>query len=140
MKRLFFTLILTLTFASGFSKTPEGKTYLILFNKSELKLNKTSAEYIELSLSNLFKTKSYTGNSDAAILVQVPSGNFDKCQLGDMLIRLNAQSTVTLDEIAFQIVDLEESKSTYKMLLASYEEKIQRSKKATKAIRSTPAP
>jgi hypothetical protein len=140
MKKLFFTLLLLLTFASGFSKTPEGKTFLILFDKSELKLNKTSAEYIELSLMNLFKTKSYTGNSDAAILVQVPSGNFDKCQLGDMLIRLNAKSTVTLDEIAFQIVDLEESKTTYKMLLASYEEKIQRNKRATKSVRSTPIP
>ncbi len=140
MKRLFFTILLLLTFASGFSKTPEGKTFLILFNKSELKLNKTSTEYIELSLMNLFKTKSFSGNSDAAILVQVPSGNFDKCQLGDMMIRLNPKSTVSLNEIAFQIVDLEESKSTYKLLLASYEEKIQRNKKAAKAIRSTPAP
>jgi GTPase SAR1 family protein len=140
MNKLFFTLIFMTFVASGFSKNPEGKSFLILFNKSELKQHRTSIEYIELSLMNIFKTKAYTGNSDAAIMVQVPIGNFDKCQLGDMMIRLNAKSTLTLDEIAFQIVDIEENKSTYQLLLASYEDKIQKARKNNRAIKSVPAP
>ncbi|EOZ99304.1 hypothetical protein A33Q_0682 [Indibacter alkaliphilus LW1] len=126
-----FVLFLFLTIP-GFAKDPGEKTFLIIFDKSELKELKTSTEYIELSLMALFKTKAYTGNSDAAILVKVPYGNIDENQLGDMFVRLNREKIVSLQEVAFQIIDLEKSKAVYETLLASYEEKSQKSKTKSK--------
>lgn len=140
MKKAFSALFLVLLVSTGFAKNPDEKTFIIIFSKSELKENRTTTDYIELSLMNLFQTKSYSGNSDAAILVKVPYGNFDKCQLGDMTIRLNAKSVVSLDEIAFQIIDLDESKSTYKILLDAFEANNQKSKKANKQLKTAPSP
>jgi putative ribosome biogenesis GTPase RsgA len=140
MKKVFPIIILCFLAFSGFSKNPEEKTFLVIFDKSHLKEIKTSTDYIELSLLNLFSTKAYNGNSDAAILVKIPNENFDTNQLGDMLIRLNANKVTPLSEIAVQIIDLGESKSTYSSLLASYEERMLKTKKANKAIKATPAP
>jgi hypothetical protein len=89
---------------------------------------------------NLFSTKAYNGNSDAAILVKIPYDGIDKCQLGDMFIRVNDKKVVPLSEIAVQIIDLDESKSTYTSLLASYEDRLLKTKKANKALKAAPAP
>ena len=124
----------------GFAKDPEEKTFLILFDKAELKANKTSTTYIELSLSNVFKTKSYAGNSDAAIIVKVPYENIDACQLADFFIRVNANKVSSLGEIAFQIIDMDESKNTYQFLVESLEDKMQKTKKSGKPIKVVPSP
>lgn len=132
MKLLISTILLILVCQTGFAKDPAEKTFLIIFDKSELKELKTSPEYIELSLMSIFKTKAYTGNSDAAILVQVPYGNIDECQLGDMFIRLNRERIVSLNEVALKIVNLDQSKAVYENLLASFEEKNQKVKARSK--------
>ena len=124
----------------GFAKDPEEKTFLILFDKAELKANKTSTTYIELSLSNVFKTKSYAGNSDAAIIVKVAYENIDACQLADFFIRVNANKVSSLGEIAFQIIDMDESKNTYQFLVESLEDKMQKTKKSGKPIKVVPSP
>ena len=109
MKNLLLTVFLFSFFSLGFAKNPNEKTFLIIFDKAELKNNKTSPEYIELSLMNLFETKTYSGNSDAAILIKTTQEKIDKCLLGDYIIRLNQTTITTLDKVAFQIIDLEQS-------------------------------
>jgi hypothetical protein len=140
MKRIFLSIFFISIVSLGFAKEPEERTFLILFDKAELKANKTSTTYIELSLSNVFKTKSYAGNSDAAIIVKVPYDNIDACQLADFFIRVNANKVSSLGEIAFQIIDMNESKNTYQYLVASLEDKTQKSKKSGKAIKVVPSP
>lgn len=138
MKNLFLTILCFYIFTSVFAKNPNEKTFLILFDKSELKINKTSPEYIELSLMNIFQTKSYSGNSDAAILVKTSHQQIDKCMIGDFIIRINQDKIATLDEVAFQIIDLDESKGIYQKLLANLEDKNQKSKKSNRLFKSNP--
>lgn len=129
MKNLLLTALLFSIISLGFAKNPSEKTFLIIFNKAELKQMKTSPEYIELSLMNLFDTKSFSGNSDAAILVKTTQESIDKCLLGDFIIRLNQTTITTLDEVAFQIVDMDKSKGVYQTLVSDFEAKIEKSSK-----------
>lgn len=140
MKKYLLAFVLVMLSFSGYSKDPEGKTFLLIFNKSELKQHQTSTDYIELSLMNLFATKAFSGNSDAAILVQVPYEGIDKCQLGDLFVRVNQNRVASLNEIAFQIIDLDESKTTFQSLLASYEAKNAKNKKSGKNLKAIPNP
>lgn len=140
MKRFTLTIICILMMTSVFANDPGEKTFLILFDKAELKENKTSTAYIELSLMNIFKTKSYAGNSDAAILVKVPFGNIDKRQLGDFFIRVNASKITPLDEIAFQIIDMDENKAIFNAMYASLEEKLNKTKKNGKTTKAVATP
>lgn len=135
MKRVSLVILFFLITFSGFANDGE-KTYLILFDKSELKELRTSPAYLELSLMNLFKTKSYGGNSDAAIIVKVPPGNMDKDQLGDMVIRVNNKYITTLDEVAIKIIDLDESKNLYLHYMVGIEDKGSKPKKPLREIRS----
>jgi hypothetical protein len=140
MKIALTIIILCFLSFSGFSKNPEEKTFLVIFDKAELKANKTTTNFIELSFLNLFSTKAYNGNSDAAILVKIPHENFDKDQLGNLIIRVNSTKITPLSEIAVQIIDLGESKSIFSSILESYEERLLKTKKANKAIKAAPAP
>jgi hypothetical protein len=139
MKKVFLIVMLSFFTISGFSKNPGEKTFLVIFDKAELKANKTSTDFIELSLLNLFSTKAYNGNSDAAILVKIPYDGIDICQLGDMFIRINDKKVVPLNEIAVHIIDLDESKSTFSSLLSSYEERMLKTKKANKVSKVSPS-
>lgn len=140
MKKGFLAAFFCFLTLSGFSKNPEEKTFLVIFDKAELKANKTTTDFIELSFLNLFSTKAYNGNSDAAILVKIPHENFDIDQLGDLIIRVNSNKVSPLSEIAVKIIDLDESKSTFSSLLESYEDRLLKTKKANKALKATPAP
>ncbi|WP_235893444.1 hypothetical protein [Litoribacter populi] len=129
MKTL-MTAILTLTILSSvFAKNPEDRTFLIIFDKEELKEFKTSPEYIELTFNQMFTTKTYSGNSESVLLMTIPNCNMDPCQVGELLVRVNRNTTLSLQEIAFRIVDLNESKSTYQALLAELESKNNNGKK-----------
>jgi hypothetical protein len=134
MKTLSLTLLLCFIFTLGHAKDPDEKTFLVIFNKAELKANKTSAAFIELSLMNLFETKSYAGNSDAAIIVKIPNTSIDKCQLGEFTIRVNQNKVSQLDEIAFKIYDMDESKEAYQQLISAFERKNQKPEKNAKPI------
>lgn len=141
MRKFLICLVIPLFMCClGFAKDPEEKTFLILFDKNELKAHKSSQTYIELSLNNIFKTKVFSGNSDAAIVVKVPYEGLDECQLGNLFVRVNANQLMPLQEIALQIIDMDKSKNIYHGLLASYEEKNQKTKKSHKALKATPIP
>jgi hypothetical protein len=139
VKKLFITLSLVLISVLVLAKETEEKTFLVLFDRAELKEYKTSTDYIELSLTNIFKTKAYSGNSDAAILVKVPYSNIDECQLGYIFIRVNNKTIIPLQDIALKIIDLGSSKSAYDQLIASFELKAQKNKKTNKVIKTAPS-
>jgi hypothetical protein len=141
MKNILLMLFLFSFFSLGYAKNPDQKTFLIIFDKAELKSKKTSPEYIELSLMNYFDTKSYSGNSDAAIIIKTTPTIVDKCLLGDHIIRLNQTTITTLNDVAFQIIDLDQSKGIYQAFLSSIENKVEKSnKKSTKFFKSDPTP
>lgn len=141
MKNILLLVFLFSFFSLGYAKTPNEKTFLIIFDKAELKNIKSSPEYIELSLMNLFETRSYSGNSDAAIVIKTTQDKLDKCLLGNHLVRINQTTITTLDEVALQIVDLDQSKEIYKAFLTSIEGKNEKNnKKLAKFFKSVPSP
>jgi hypothetical protein len=140
MKKAATLILFCFLFNCGYGKETREKTFLLIFDKTELKENKSTAAFIELSLMDIFQTKSYSGNSDSAILIKIPNSSMDRCQLGEFTVRLNKNTTVSLNEIAFQIIDLNESKEIYQELLTSYEDKNQKTKRADRAIKSAPTP
>lgn len=123
MKTLITTILLFTIFSSAFASPPGDKTFLILFDKEELKINKSSPEYIELTFNKIFNTKSYSGNSEAAMLITVTNCEMDPCDIGQMLVQVNRNTSLKLQEIAIRIVDMNESKANYQSILASLESK-----------------
>ncbi|GGZ26953.1 hypothetical protein GCM10007049_19630 [Echinicola pacifica] len=122
MKHLLLITFITLVVSSAFCKTPEDKTFLVIFSKKELKSLDTSASFIETSLMEDYKTKSYTGNSDAVIYISIPQCELDKCDIAKRLVQIKDNTWKPLSEIAFRIIDLSESKDNYQELIASYED------------------
>ena len=100
-----------------FPKENGDKTFLILFNSSDLQEIHSSTEYIKSNSLEIFNAKSYSGNSEAAILITVPNSDMDKCQMGDILVQVNHTTWIPLKEIAFRIIDLNESTESYHALL-----------------------
>jgi hypothetical protein len=140
VKKFITTLLLVFISFWVFAKETEEKTFLVLFDREELKEYRTTTDYIELSLTNIFKTKSYSGNSDAAIIVKVPYSNIDECQLGYIFVRVNNKTIIPLQDIAFMIIDLDSTKSAYDQILASFEDKGQKNKKNNKTLKTVPSP
>jgi hypothetical protein len=140
MKKVFLSISVFFISFGLFAKNPGEKTFLILFDKFELKELRTSPQFIEMSLMNIFKTKVYSGNSDAAILVKVPYENLDECQIGYIFVRVNNKTVLPLENIALKIIDLDQTKNTYYNLLASLEDKNNKSKKNGKNLKTAPSP
>lgn len=129
MKALITTILLFAIFSSVFANTIEDKTFLIIFDKEELKNHKSSPEYVELAFNKYFVTKTYSGNSEYALLVTIPNSNSDICDIGQILVGVNRNTTLQLQEIAIRIIDLDESKSSYRTILANIESKSIKKKK-----------
>ena len=109
-------LLFNISFGS-YSMGKIEKTFLVLFNKMEVKNFNSSTEFIELNFFDKYATRSYAGNSDAAILITVPLSDMNECDMGDILVQVNHSTWVPLQEIAFRIIDLTESKESYHALL-----------------------
>ncbi|MEX2591886.1 MAG: hypothetical protein WD426_03870 [Anditalea sp.] len=118
MKHYILFIILLSVSMEASSKGKEEKTFLVLFNKIELKKIDSSTEYIELNFFEKFHTKSYSGNSDAALLITIPHGEMNECQMGETLVQVNRSTWIPLEAIAFRIIDLSESKENYRALLS----------------------
>jgi hypothetical protein len=129
MKYLIVSLFLLAFSLEVFSKDQVEKTFLVLFNKSELKKTQSSTEYIELNFFDKFQTKSYSGNSEAALLITIPDGEMNECQMGETLIQVNHSTWIPLKEIAFRIIDLKESKENYQSILSMQEDETSQKKR-----------
>ncbi len=136
MKSLAFLLLFLIGFSSAFANDPETKTFLVLFKSKELKELKINIRDIESHFATAFDTKHYTGNSELALLIEVPSCDFDECFLGEFLIELENGQRVQLQQIAFRLFDLTENQALHQQYLAMYEESLVAKKKAAKALKA----
>ena len=112
---LAFSLLLSI---NCFSKEKPGKTFIILLNKEELKVVQSSPEYIALSLTDKFQTRTYSGHSEAALLITFPDNKLTACEIGEILVQVNPMVTLSLQEIAYRIIDIEENQDHYHSLVA----------------------
>lgn len=118
MKYGVLAVFLLLFSLSSFSNKKNEKTFLILFDKTELKEAQSSPEYIGRSFLDRFHTRTYSGNSDAALLVTIPDTQMTECEIGEMKVQVNASTWLLLHEIAYRIIDLQENKEHYSSLIA----------------------
>ncbi|MDF2158349.1 hypothetical protein [Algoriphagus sp. CAU 1675] len=130
--RLLVSFIVCFLFSISVSgQEVENKTFLVLFKTKELSKVNTSLKSIQDQFSS-FATKTYSGNSDPALLIEVPSCDFDECFLGNFLIENDKGKNFQLQEIALRLFDLTENQKTLQAFLSSYEESIEK-RKNTKA-------
>lgn len=135
MKKLLLVLALAFSSHSGQAKDPGPKTFLAIFKAKELKELKINLRQIENQFSDFFKTKTYSGNSELALLIEIPICDFDECYLGEFLIDLEENKKVQLQNIAFRVFDLTENKELHQAYLSMYDENLTKKKKDTRAAR-----
>lgn len=117
---LIISLFLTLSVSA--SET-ESKTFLVIFKAKELKQYNTNLEKIKSQLSSAFSSRAYAGNSELALLIKIAASDYDECQLGQLLVSLDNNQQIKLENIAFRLVDLTESKRSRNAFIAAFEEK-----------------
>jgi hypothetical protein len=96
---------------------PESKTFLVIFQSQELKQHKIALNQIEEQFSS-FDTKSYEGNSELALFIEIPSCDFDECFLGDFLVEVSGKKSLKLEDIAFRVYDLTKNESVFENFLS----------------------
>lgn len=136
MKKLASLLLILICCSSVLANDPEPKTFLVLFESSELKQLKTNVKSIESQFADVFSTKYYSGNSELALVIEMPSQDFDKCFLGSLLVNLENGGQIPLQQIAFRIYDLTENKVLHERYEAMYEESLVAKKKAAKVSKA----
>lgn len=127
MRKFAVLILLLLCTFSVFAKGTDSKTFLVIFKAKELKTLKTSLKEIETQFSS-FKTRAYSGNSELALLIDIPSCEFDECFLGQILIEMGSGQQMKLQDIAFRLFDMTESQKTLQVYLTAYEENLQKKK------------
>jgi hypothetical protein len=140
MKKIVTLLLALICCVSVFAKDPEPKTLLVIFKSKELKDNKTTIREIESQFSSFFTTRYYSGNSELALTIEIPSTGFDERIFGEFLIQLQDGNKIQLQHLAFRLFDLTENKNLYKTYLAMYEENLTAKKKAPKTSRPSSKP
>jgi|SRR5690606_29730328 len=136
MKKLASLLLILICCSSAFASDPETKTFLVLFKSKELKEVKTNIRAIEAQFADNFPTRFYSGNSELALIIEIPSGNFDKCFLGEFLVNLENGQQIQLQQIAFRLYDLTENKVLAQQYREMYEQSLVAKKKAAKASKA----
>lgn len=122
MKTIGIVLVIFFMSLSTFAKNDDSRTFMVIFKQKELKSLKTSIQKIEAQFSTVFKTKSYSGNSDLTLLIEVPSDEFDTCSLGDFIVELGGDKELKLQEIAFRLFDFTEGKEELQSFISEYED------------------
>jgi hypothetical protein len=135
MKSIGILIITLFVSLSTFAKETESKTFLVLFKSKELKSLNTSLKEIQSQFSSDFKTKSYAGNSELAMIINIPECEFDACFLGQFLVSLDKGKDIKLQEIAFRLIDMTANKKSLDTYIVAFEEKKKNDKRNT-----TPAP
>ena len=135
MKKVALIFLLFCTCCLGFAKEPESKTFLILFDKVELALLQTNLGSIAQQLSPFFPTKTYEGNSELALLVEIPTSTFNECLLGEYWINLKDGRRFQLQQLAFRLFDLSENKAVYQRYMHDFEAQVEQKKKVLKSTK-----
>ncbi|TXE05572.1 hypothetical protein [Algoriphagus aquimarinus] len=137
MKSLGILTIVLFLSLSAFAAETESKTFLVLFKSKELKSLNTSLKDIQSQFSSAFKIRSYAGNSELAMIINIPECEFDACFLGQFLVSLEKGEEMKLQEIAFRLVDMTANKKSLDNYLIAFEASQQKNKNDK---RPTPAP
>ena len=116
---LTITLFLSL---SVLAKETESKTFMVIFKSKELKSLNTSLKDIQSQFSSEFKTKIYSGNSELALIIDIPECEFDACFLGQFLVSVQEGEEMKLQEIAFRLIDVTANKRSLDTYLSAFEE------------------
>ncbi|MBM3169586.1 MAG: hypothetical protein FJZ76_10010 [Bacteroidetes bacterium] len=127
---LFFSL---LTVAS----TPVPKTFVFLFDAQHLKSSGIQVKAISAQLAPFFSVKAYGGNSDLALVLELPTDALDAKSLGAYWIGLPDGKKVQLQELAFKIVNLSEVQAAHQQVMQAYEEQLSLKKKAAKLTKAS---
>jgi len=123
MKKVFLVFITCIFAILSVAKEKPDKTFLIIFNEDELAYHQANADFMLINFSNVFDTKLYSGNSETALIVTVPFAEWTVCEMGSALIKVSKDRELPLNEIAFRIIDLDESQENFKSLLSGPVEK-----------------
>jgi hypothetical protein len=140
MKKLVLLFIFVYTCSLGFAKEPESKTFLVLFNEAELELLQTDMERIVAQLNPFFPTKTYGGNSELALLIEIPSAAFNECLLGEYWVNLKDGRRFQLQQLAFRVFDLSENKAIYQRYMLQFDANAEQKKKAQKLAKPATNP
>ena len=140
MKKLVLLFLFVCTCSLGFAKEPESKTFLVLFNEEELEMLQTDMESIATQLSPFFPTKTYGGNSELALLIEIPSAAFNECLLGEYWVNLKDGRRFQLQQLAFRVFDLSENKAIYQRYMLQFDANADQKKKALKTAKSATNP
>jgi hypothetical protein len=140
MKKLVLVFLFVCTYFLGFAKERESKTFLVLFDETELELLQTDMGSIAQQLSPFFPTKTYGGNSEPALILEIPTDAFNECLLGEYWISLSDGRRFQLQQLAFRVFDLSENKALYQRYVSKYEATMEQKKKAIKTARSASNP
>ncbi|WP_339901242.1 hypothetical protein [uncultured Cyclobacterium sp.] len=122
MKKVFLFFLAFMIGVLSFGKERSDKTFLIIFDKTELAHHEASLGLMELNISSIFDTKLYTGNSETALIVTVPFADWTVCDMGQSIVKVSDNKELPLEQIAFRIIDMEASKKNFKSLLSETKE------------------
>ncbi len=140
MKKLVLLFLFVCTCFLGFAKELESKTFLVLFNEEELEMLQTDMESIAAQLNPFFPTKTYGGNSELALLIEIPSAAFNECLLGEYWVNLKDGRRFQLQQLAFRVFDLSENKAIYQRYMLQFDANAEQKKKALKTAKSATTP
>jgi hypothetical protein len=140
MKKLVLLFLFVWTCCLGFAKELESKTFLVLFNEEELEMLQTDMESIAAQLNPFFPTKTYGGNSELALLIEIPSAAFNECLLGEYWVNLKDGRRFQLQQLAFRVFDLSENKAIYQRYMLQFDANAEQKKKALKTAKSATNP
>jgi len=140
MKKLVLLFLFVWTCSLGFAKELESKTFLVLFNEEELEMLQTDMESIAAQLNPFFPTKTYGGNSELALLIEIPSAAFNECLLGEYWVNLKDGRRFQLQQLAFRVFDLSENKAIYQRYMLQFDANAEQKKKALKTAKSATTP
>ena len=140
MKKLVLVFLFVCTCSLGFAKELESKTFLVLFNEEELEMLQTDMESIAAQLNPFFPTKTYGGNSELALLIEIPSAAFNECLLGEYWVNLKDGRRFQLQQLAFRVFDLSENKAIYQRYMLQFDANAEQKKKALKTAKSATNP
>ena len=140
MKKIVLLFLFVSTCCLGFAKERESKTFLVLFNEEELEMLQTDMESIAAQLNPFFPTKTYGGNSELALLIEIPSAAFNECLLGEYWVNLKDGRRFQLQQLAFRVFDLSENKAIYQRYMLQFDANAEQKKKALKTAKSATTP
>jgi hypothetical protein len=129
---IFFLFFSPLAWASS----PATKTFVFLFDAQHLKSSGIQVKAISAQLAPFFSVKAYGGNSDLALLLELPTDVLDAKSLGAYWINLPDGKKAQLQDLAFKIVDLSLHQSAHQEVMQAYEAQLLLKKKATKSTKA----